>query len=81
LRPIHHKIDFISLTSLYKCLNFVDFCSLDEEILHISGSLIPANTGSVHWLDKYYVDAGTDRFSTELAAPNFGRICFQVFGF
>ncbi|KAG6785694.1 hypothetical protein POTOM_007271 [Populus tomentosa] len=34
--------------------------SLDEEILHISGSLIPANTGSVHWLDKYYADAGTD---------------------
>ncbi|KAL9358103.1 hypothetical protein Peur_051356 [Populus x canadensis] len=34
--------------------------SLDEEILHISGSLIPANTGSVHWLDKYFVDAATD---------------------
>ncbi|OAY50610.1 probable DNA-directed RNA polymerase I subunit RPA43 isoform X2 [Manihot esculenta] len=25
--------------------------SLDEEILHISGSLIPAHTGSVSWLD------------------------------
>ncbi|KAJ6681062.1 DNA-DIRECTED RNA polymerase I SUBUNIT RPA43 [Salix koriyanagi] len=34
--------------------------SLDEEILHISGSLIPTNTGSVHWLDKYFVDAATD---------------------
>ncbi|KAI5590028.1 hypothetical protein POPTR_005G236800v4 [Populus trichocarpa] len=34
--------------------------SLDEEILHISGSLIPANTGSVHWLDKYFVDAAID---------------------
>ncbi|KAF9686743.1 hypothetical protein SADUNF_Sadunf02G0021100 [Salix dunnii] len=72
LRPIHHKEDFISLTSLSKCLNLINFCSLDEEIIHISGSLIPANTGSVHLLDKYYVDTGTDRFSTELAAPNFG---------
>jgi hypothetical protein len=45
---------------------------LDEEILHISGSLIPANTGSVHWLDKYFVDAAIDRFSTELTSPNLG---------
>ncbi|CAK7346238.1 unnamed protein product [Dovyalis caffra] len=34
--------------------------SMDEEILHISGSLIPANTGSVHWLDKHLVDAATE---------------------
>ncbi|KAH9759003.1 SHS2 Rpb7-N domain-containing protein [Citrus sinensis] len=26
--------------------------SFDEEILHISGSLIPARTGSIRWLDK-----------------------------
>ncbi|KAL9449057.1 hypothetical protein AB3S75_011065 [Citrus x aurantiifolia] len=26
--------------------------SFDEEILHISGSLIPAHTGSIRWLDK-----------------------------
>ncbi|OVA12630.1 hypothetical protein BVC80_9015g36 [Macleaya cordata] len=27
--------------------------SLDEEILHISGSLIPSHTGSIDWLDKH----------------------------
>ncbi|KAK8941041.1 hypothetical protein KSP39_PZI009921 [Platanthera zijinensis] len=27
--------------------------SMDEEILHISGSLIPPNTGCIHWLSKY----------------------------
>ncbi|XP_004492890.1 DNA-directed RNA polymerase I subunit rpa43 [Cicer arietinum] len=26
--------------------------SFDEEILHIYGSLVPDNTGSIHWLDK-----------------------------
>ncbi|KAK4852781.1 hypothetical protein QYF36_027003 [Acer negundo] len=36
--------------------------SFDEEILHISGSLFPAHTGSIRWLDKNSEDASlTDR--------------------
>ncbi|KAK3198195.1 hypothetical protein Dsin_021610 [Dipteronia sinensis] len=36
--------------------------SFDEEILHISGSLIPAHTGSIRWLDKNSEDVSlTDR--------------------
>ncbi|KAI3936017.1 hypothetical protein MKW92_044101 [Papaver armeniacum] len=27
--------------------------SFDEEILHISGSLVPSHTGSIDWLDKH----------------------------
>ncbi|KAK6939367.1 hypothetical protein RJ641_028898 [Dillenia turbinata] len=30
--------------------------SFDEEILHFSGSLIPAHTGSIRWLEKYLKD-------------------------
>nr|XP_043622182.1 uncharacterized protein LOC122593796 [Erigeron canadensis] len=33
--------------------------SFDEEILHISGSLVPPNTGSVSWLDKPLEEADT----------------------
>ncbi|TXG66420.1 hypothetical protein EZV62_007695 [Acer yangbiense] len=40
--------------------------SFDEEILHISGSLIPAHTGSIRWLDKNSEDVSlTDRFKIE----------------
>ncbi|XP_057417983.1 uncharacterized protein LOC130712159 [Lotus japonicus] len=36
--------------------------SFDEEILHVYGSLIPDNTGSMHWLDKNLEDdSHTDR--------------------
>ncbi|KAL5557911.1 hypothetical protein UlMin_034122 [Ulmus minor] len=36
--------------------------SLDEEMLHISGSLIPAHTGNIHWLAKHVEDGTvTDR--------------------
>ncbi|KAL4571661.1 hypothetical protein LXL04_018424 [Taraxacum kok-saghyz] len=34
--------------------------SFDEEILHISGSLIPSHTGSVSWLDKHSEEAHTE---------------------
>ena len=30
----------------------VVLCSFDEEILHIIGSLMPAHTGNIHWLDR-----------------------------
>lgn len=36
-------------------------CSLDEEILHISGSLIPVNTGSIRWLEKHSRDESQAR--------------------
>ncbi|ONK59119.1 uncharacterized protein A4U43_C08F3160 [Asparagus officinalis] len=32
--------------------------SLDEEILHISGSLIPAHTGCLYWLAKHATEDG-----------------------
>ena len=38
------------------------FCSLDEEVLHMSGSLIPAHTGSIRWLGKNLQDLETERF-------------------
>jgi len=37
-------------------LNFS--CSLDEEVLHITGSLIPTHTGCVRWLSKHGVEGG-----------------------
>uniref|UniRef100_A0A2P2L0X7 DNA-directed RNA polymerase I subunit rpa43 n=1 Tax=Rhizophora mucronata TaxID=61149 RepID=A0A2P2L0X7_RHIMU len=36
------------------------FASLDEELLHISGSLKPGHTGSARWLDKYSEDVTMD---------------------
>lgn len=39
----------------------VDDSSFDEEILHISGSLLPNHTGSVSWLDKPAEEAHTER--------------------
>ncbi|KAK1322096.1 hypothetical protein QJS10_CPA03g02159 [Acorus calamus] len=40
---------------LIKSGSFIRFLvqSLDEEMLHISGSLIPANTGCIRWLSKH----------------------------
>ncbi|XP_022148351.1 uncharacterized protein LOC111016757 [Momordica charantia] len=36
--------------------------SFDEEILHISGSLVPSHTGSIHWLEKNSIEGSvTDR--------------------
>ncbi|XP_076928450.1 uncharacterized protein LOC143592404 [Bidens hawaiensis] len=41
-----HKIEIDSV------IRFV-VKSFDEEVLHISGSLLPSHTGNVSWLDKY----------------------------
>ncbi|KAI8549526.1 hypothetical protein RHMOL_Rhmol06G0031600 [Rhododendron molle] len=46
----HHKIKVGTI------LRFL-VKSFDEEILHISGSLHPANTGSIHWLYKHMEDS------------------------
>lgn len=56
--------------NIWIILILVNLCSLDEETLHITGSLIPAHTGSISWLDKYLADVTTGRFSTGLAALN-----------
>lgn len=31
--------------------------SFDEEVMHIAGSLLPANTGCVKWLEKQSEEA------------------------
>ena len=44
-----------------------NFCSFNEEIVHISGSLVPVHTGSIHWLAKHLEDdTATDRFQLQL---------------
>lgn len=51
-----------------------DSFSFDEEILHISGSLIPAHTGSVRWLDKKSKNVClADRFEIVLGILEFQR--------
>ncbi|KAI0502249.1 hypothetical protein KFK09_017196 [Dendrobium nobile] len=35
--------------------------SLDEEMLHISGSLVPPNTGCINWLSKHEVDDASQK--------------------
>lgn len=49
----HHKIEVGTI------IRFV-VKSFDEEILHISGSLFPSNTGSVSYLDKHAEEAHTE---------------------
>ncbi|KAI3427640.1 Auxin response factor [Psidium guajava] len=45
--------------------------SLDEEILHICGSLKPTNTGSIHWLDNNFEDISlTNRSGTKRKSEN-----------
>ncbi|RVX03398.1 hypothetical protein CK203_019823 [Vitis vinifera] len=43
---------------------------LDEEILHISGSLNPPHTGSILWLDKKLEDASPSSRSTKKRREN-----------
>lgn len=51
-----------------------DSFSFDEEILHISGSLIPARTGSIRWLDKKSKNVClADRFEIVLGILEFQR--------
>lgn len=51
-----------------------DSFSFDEEILHISGSLKPAHTGSIRWLDKKSKNVClADRFEIVLGILEFQR--------
>uniref|UniRef100_A0A5B6YFX0 DNA-directed RNA polymerase subunit n=1 Tax=Davidia involucrata TaxID=16924 RepID=A0A5B6YFX0_DAVIN len=47
--------------------------SFDEEILHISGSLVPVHTGSIHWLDKNLEDCSHTNRSTKKRRESEGR--------
>ncbi|CAL5383481.1 unnamed protein product [Camellia sinensis] len=47
--------------------------SFDEEILHISGSLLPAHTGSIQWLDKNLEDGSHIDRSTKKRKESEGR--------
>ncbi|KAG0470628.1 hypothetical protein HPP92_017328 [Vanilla planifolia] len=51
----HHRIKVGSI------IRFV-FKSMDEETLHISGSLLPPHTGCIIWLSKHEIE---DRLQTE----------------
>ncbi|RXH87874.1 hypothetical protein DVH24_034774 [Malus domestica] len=45
----------------------IDVCSVDEETLYIYGSLLPAHTGSIIWLDKQTEDTSlTDGYFSDL---------------
>nr|CAD1844808.1 unnamed protein product [Ananas comosus var. bracteatus] len=48
--------------------------SVDEEIGHISGSLIPPQTGCVHWLSKHSADAVSQ---TNSEAESFEEFLFS----
>lgn len=47
--------------------------SFDEEILHISGSLLPAHTGNIQWLDKNLEDGSHIDRSTKKRKESEGR--------
>ncbi|KAA8537538.1 hypothetical protein F0562_027146 [Nyssa sinensis] len=47
--------------------------SFDEEILHVSGSLVPANTGCTDWLDKNLEDWSHTNRSTKKQRESEGR--------
>ncbi|XP_059636570.1 uncharacterized protein LOC132278723 [Cornus florida] len=46
----------------------------DEEILHISGSLVPVHTGNVHWLDKKLEDRTHVNRTAEKRRESEGRV-------
>ncbi|XP_008466500.2 uncharacterized protein LOC103503892 isoform X2 [Cucumis melo] len=50
--------------------------SFDEEILHISGSLVPSHTGSIHWLEKNSVE-GSVSMSKKKMRENEGGVMLQ----
>lgn len=54
--------------------------SLDEEILHISGSLVPPHTGCIRWLSRHGVEDGShpDRFDS--ISPLVFRVVYLQFG-
>lgn len=54
-------------------------CSMDVETLHIYGSLRPAHTGSIRFLDKDMEDdALTDRFLLTLEFQNLKEFVFKI---
>lgn len=54
-------------------------CSMDVETLHIYGSLHPAHTGSIRFLDKDMEDdALTDRFLLTLEFQNLKEFVFRI---
>lgn len=54
--------------------------SFDEEILHISGSLVPAHTGSIRWLDKHLEDVSQTDRSTKRRKESEGESVIQDHG-
>jgi len=51
--------------------------SFDEELLHISGSLVPTNTGSVRWLAKHMEDDPLIDRSTKKREESGGETVIQ----
>ncbi|KAA0063270.1 putative DNA-directed RNA polymerase I subunit RPA43 [Cucumis melo var. makuwa] len=51
--------------------------SFDEEILHISGSLVPSHTGSIHWLEKNSVEGSVSMSSKKKMRENEGGVMLQ----
>ncbi|XP_062165510.1 uncharacterized protein LOC133872023 [Alnus glutinosa] len=51
--------------------------SFDEEILHISGSLVPTNTGSIRWLAKHMEDVPPIDRSTKKRGESEGETVIQ----
>ncbi|PKA52652.1 hypothetical protein AXF42_Ash001633 [Apostasia shenzhenica] len=51
----HHKQHKIKVGTIVRFL----VKSVDEEMLHISGSFVPPNTGCIYWLSKYSTEDGS----------------------
>lgn len=53
----YDKHHFIKVGSIIRFI----LKSMDEEMLHISGSLVPPNTGCIYWLSRCEVDDGSQK--------------------
>ncbi|GMY15366.1 putative dna-directed rna polymerase i subunit rpa43 [Fagus crenata] len=51
--------------------------SFDEEILHISGSLVPANTGSIRWLARHLEEFSLTERSPRKRGESEGELVIQ----
>ncbi|GLU04556.1 hypothetical protein SLE2022_216940 [Rubroshorea leprosula] len=67
------KYKSVSTSSAGTRIRFV-VKSFDEEILHIFGSLMPAHTGSIHWLDRNSKDVSVLDSSTKKRKDKDGQI-------
>ncbi|KAJ4848109.1 hypothetical protein Tsubulata_051395, partial [Turnera subulata] len=77
-RHKHGKESFVSRSDKHHVIKegvVIRFAvkSWDEELLHFFGSLKPVHTGSVSWLDKYLVEATTNRFQLNLVTKFWER--------